>query len=185
LESGYVERLAAGDLETERHFFAHFGRLLRAIVHTRTRGRVVNADDVVQETFARVISALRQNRLRDGDRFGAFVVGICDRVLLEAGRSQTREHPAPDAGDHVPSEDDPEASAASREGLRLAGQVLARLAARDRAILEDLFLHDTDKDEICRRYGVSRDHLRVLVHRAKERFRALADERERKKRPGV
>lgn len=189
MEAGYVQRLAAGDHETERHFFAHFGRLLRAVVHSRARGRAaINADDVVQETFARVISALRTGRVREADRFGAFVVGICDRVLLEQGRSRTREHPTADAGDQVHAGENPEVQAASREGLQRAGRLLARLSSRDRAILEEIFLRESDKDEICARFGITREHLRVVVHRAKERFRELHENprnRSKKSETGV
>jgi RNA polymerase sigma-70 factor (ECF subfamily) len=181
LETGYVQRLAAGDLETERHFFVHFGGLMRAMVHTRTRGRPgINADDVIQETFARVVEAVRKGRLRDADRFGAFVVGIFDRVLLEQGRSHTREHLSPDAGELLRAPDNPEGAAASREGLQLAGQVLSRLSERDRAVLVEVFVHDADKDDVCTRFQVTRNHLRVLLHRAKERFLELSLEARRR-----
>jgi len=35
-----------------------------------------------------------------------------------------------------------------------------------------LFLQELPKDEICRLLGVDGDYLRVLLHRAKSRFRA-------------
>ena len=34
-----------------------------------------------------------------------------------------------------------------------------------------VFLEERDKDEICRSFSVERNYLRVLVHRAKEKFR--------------
>ena len=42
---------------------------------------------------------------------------------------------------------------------------------KDRDVLRALFFEECDKDEICRRFKVDRDYLRVLVHRAKARFR--------------
>jgi RNA polymerase sigma-70 factor (ECF subfamily) len=41
--------------------------------------------------------------------------------------------------------------------------------------LKAVFLEDADKSEVCRRFDVNRDYLRVLVHRAKIRFRAALD----------
>ena len=41
----------------------------------------------------------------------------------------------------------------------------------NRRILRDLFMKDMDKDEVCEQHGVSRDYLRVLVHRALQKFR--------------
>ena len=34
-----------------------------------------------------------------------------------------------------------------------------------------IFFDETPKDEICRRFGVEREYLRVLLHRAKQHFR--------------
>jgi RNA polymerase sigma-70 factor (ECF subfamily) len=34
-------------------------------------------------------------------------------------------------------------------------------------------LEEKDKDEVCRQFGVDRDYLRVLLHRAKDKFRVL------------
>ena len=38
-------------------------------------------------------------------------------------------------------------------------------------LLRELFFLEKDKDEICRERGVDREYLRVLLHRAKTRFR--------------
>ena len=51
-----------------------------------------------------------------------------------------------------------------------AGDV-ALLASVDRQILRLIFLEERDKDEVCRIFQVNRNYLRVLLHRAKNRFR--------------
>jgi RNA polymerase sigma-70 factor (ECF subfamily) len=33
-------------------------------------------------------------------------------------------------------------------------------------------MEEIDKDEVCRQFGVNRTYLRVLLHRAKQSFRA-------------
>jgi RNA polymerase sigma-70 factor (ECF subfamily) len=40
-----------------------------------------------------------------------------------------------------------------------------------------VFLEEKNKDEICRQLNVGREYLRVLIHRAKERFRICYSER--------
>lgn len=50
-------------------------------------------------------------------------------------------------------------------------EALAKLPAQDQQILKMLFLEEADADAVCRSFDVERDHLRVLVHRAKSRFR--------------
>ena len=51
--------------------------------------------------------------------------------------------------------------------------LVAELAPKDRRILKALFLDERAKDSVCEEFGVSRGYLRVLLHRAKERFRRL------------
>jgi RNA polymerase sigma-70 factor (ECF subfamily) len=34
-------------------------------------------------------------------------------------------------------------------------------------------LEEKDKDEVCEQFGVDRDYFRVLLHRAKDKFRVL------------
>jgi DNA-directed RNA polymerase specialized sigma24 family protein len=50
--------------------------------------------------------------------------------------------------------------------------VLSQLPRRDQAILRSVFLEEMDKDDVCQRFGVRRNYLRVLLYRAKEKFRA-------------
>jgi RNA polymerase sigma-70 factor (ECF subfamily) len=61
----------------------------------------------------------------------------------------------------------------NRERKEMVSQVLNQLAAKDRDILRSLYLEETNKDEVCERFEVDRDYLRVLVHRAKLRFREV------------
>ncbi len=52
---------------------------------------------------------------------------------------------------------------------------LDEMPERDRDLLRQIFFEERDKDIICREMHVNPEYLRVLVHRAKGRFRiALA-----------
>ena len=51
-------------------------------------------------------------------------------------------------------------------------EILDDMPERDRRILRAVFLEEQDKDEVCREFGVDRDYLRVLVHRAKLAFKS-------------
>jgi RNA polymerase sigma-70 factor (ECF subfamily) len=50
--------------------------------------------------------------------------------------------------------------------------VLTGMPEKERRILRWLFFEERDKDEVCRQLKVDREYLRVLLHRAKLRFRA-------------
>ena len=168
----YVRRLREGEPSTEAHFVGYFTKLL----HLKLRARFLppdTVDDISQETFVRFFRTLRsENGLRQPDRLGQYVNTMCNYVLMEHYRSGSKNVTL-DA-DHLEIPD----KVLSLEDLAISGQVrttvrevLAQLPERDQAILRAIFLDEMSKDEVCKRFAVGRDYLRVLVHRAKEKFR--------------
>ena len=175
----YVQRLADGDPEVERHFAGYFDELL--LIKLRRSLRCFNAiEDVRQETFVRVFNVLRKRGgLVSPDKLGAFVNGVCNNVLAEYFRVATRFSalPQPDVEAQIPNgEPDAEEELVSEERKRSVRQILDQLPAKDRRILYLMFIEEREKDEICRICRVSRNYLRVLLHRAKNRFRDSLDQ---------
>jgi len=66
----------------------------------------------------------------------------------------------------------PDGMLLAEETRRQVQQVLAKLPAKDRNILRAVFFEQRDKDDVCAELGVSREYLRVLLHRAKQQFMA-------------
>ena len=166
----YVRRLKEHDRETEAHFNEYF----RSLLFGKLRKRLSDThaiDDVTQETFRRVVARLED--LRDGHKLGAFVVGVCNHVLMEWYRSEPRAEALDDAHETIAAASDIEAEYLSQETSERVRRVLGRLSERDSGILRAVFLQDEDREEICRRYGVDAQYLRVLLHRAKEQFKAM------------
>ncbi len=172
-DEDYVRRLRDGDRWTEEHFLSYFQPLL--LIKLRGRVRSTQAiDDIRQEVFVRLFRALRTtDGLRDGRKLGAFVNSICNNVLFESfrsgGRTEALGDDQLDTADPSVTAEDALVSAEVRERVR---RVLDDLPPKDAAILRAIFLEERDKDEICRAFGVDRDYLRVVVHRAKEKFRS-------------
>jgi RNA polymerase sigma-70 factor (ECF subfamily) len=166
----YVERLKNGDAETERHFTNYFSKLLRIKLRTRLCP-AQTIEDLRQETFLRVLTALKsKNCLKSPESLGAFVNTVCQNLLFELYRSESRIQLAHnlDIADEGASA---ESALVSEDRKRQVRQVLDDLPAKDRELLRMVFYEEADKDEICRRFSVDREYLRVLVHRAKARFR--------------
>ncbi|OYW13486.1 MAG: hypothetical protein B7X34_00130, partial [Acidobacteriia bacterium 12-62-4] len=68
-----------------------------------------------------------------------------------------------------------DASLITKQRQAAVRQVLSELPDKDRRILQRLFLDEADRDELCAELAVDGEYLRVLLHRAKLRFRtALA-----------
>jgi RNA polymerase sigma-70 factor (ECF subfamily) len=55
----------------------------------------------------------------------------------------------------------------------MVSQVLSEMPEKDRILLRRVCLDEEDKDSVCREYQVDRNYLRVLLHRARNRFRAV------------
>jgi RNA polymerase sigma-70 factor, ECF subfamily len=175
-DNDYLVRLRQGDADTERHFVQHFSNAIRLSLRYRLRSWQL-IDDIRQETFLRVLNFLRSDKSMDHpERLGAYVHSVSINVMMELLRASTR-HPAmpEDAHQYVDGGVNPEGQVVTRERKDMVRNVLEELPEKDRRILRAVFLEDLDKDEVCKRFDVSRDYLRVLVHRAKIRFRAALD----------
>jgi RNA polymerase sigma-70 factor, ECF subfamily len=173
-DARYVKSLCDGNRQTQEHFVGYFTSLLRIKLRSRLQSKHA-IDDVCQETFARVFAVLqREDGLRDPERLGAFVNSVCNNVLLETYRSSSRT-------ESLDAEDGPEPTSTDLDALTIASsnqikkkvrKVLHNLTPDDRFLLKAVFLDQRDRDEVCRVYGVDREYLRVLLHRAKQEFKA-------------
>jgi RNA polymerase sigma-70 factor, ECF subfamily len=134
-----------------------------------------DVDDLVQETLARFFRAEKRGQIRNTEELGAFLNGVCRNVILEYRRRQRRE---PLADPDVPIPDSGVRPEAEVFEMRNAiDHSLTDLAERDRAILQSLYLEGRDKDAICRQWGMTDAQFRVVLFRAKERFRRAYEAR--------
>ena len=171
-DASYVSNLCAGDPQTQTHFVAYFSELLRIKLRSRLQSTQA-IEDVRQETFVRVFSVLRKDTLRQPERLGAFVNMVCNNVLSEhyraAGGSESLDvEGRPEVPDKGASALDIVAAKQMKEKVRT---ILKELSPRDSSLLKAVFLDERDRDEVCREFGVERDYLRVLLHRAKQEFK--------------
>ena len=173
-DESYVERLHAGDFRTQEHFVAYFTELIQLNLRSRLHSPQA-IEDVRQETFTRVFAALRGGKIRQPERLGAFVNSMCNNVLLEHYRASSRDSSL----DDEEQEDFPAknvdvlgAVAAKQMGEKIR-EILEEMPERDRRLLREVFLEERDKDAVCSDFGVDREYLRVLLHRAKQSFKSL------------
>jgi RNA polymerase sigma-70 factor (ECF subfamily) len=173
-DADYLESLRAGDSATQEHFVCYFTDLLNLKLRSRLRSPQA-IEDVRQETFARVLAAIRkEGSLRQPDRLGPFVNTVCNNVLLEHYRQASRSDSLDDEGAAEPAAPGGDVLEAvqSHEIEQEVRNILEELGDHDRSLLKAVFLDERDRDEVCREFGVDRDYLRVLLHRAKHVFKA-------------
>lgn len=128
-----------------------------------------DAEDLVQESLVRFLRAGQRDSIRNTEDLGAFLNGICRNVILEYRRRVRREPLADPEKPVVESGVRPEAEILEMRDAIDNG--LKELAERDRVVLRSLYLEGRDKEEICREWGMTDAQFRVVLFRAKERFR--------------
>lgn len=138
-------------------------------------------DDLVQETLTRFLQAVQKEQVRNEEALGSFLNGICRNVILEYWRRSTREAPMPEV---VPERPAPGMSEAGLLELRDAiAEGMAQLASRDREILSAFYLEEKTKNEILKQTGLRDENFRVILFRAKERFRRIYNQHAKQRSP--
>lgn len=169
----YIQRLKQGDPFVEEHFNAYFGELIFLKLRNRLRTPQL-MDDIRQETLLRVIRTLRTGTgIEFPERFGAYVNSVCNNVTHELLRQNGRFEPLnSDVTDPVDTRVDLDLPLITEDRKRLVHKVLEELPSRDREILKLLFLEERTPSDVCQRLKVDAGYLRVLLHRAKSRFKS-------------
>ena len=169
----YLRGLRERDESTENHLVSHFSRPVQLKLQARLRSPEL-VKDARQETFLRVLTYFRTGKTLDNPAsLPGFVHSVCHNVALELLRGYTRHDQllenAPDPADSAP---DPEDLAVTEERKQIVRRLLAELSEKDRQLLRRVLLEEEDKDAVCREFRVDRGYLRVLLHRARLKFKA-------------
>jgi RNA polymerase sigma-70 factor (ECF subfamily) len=130
-----------------------------------------DVDDIVQETLKRCLLSMQDHKLRDADAVGAFLNGIAQNVILEYRRRWSRDTPIPDCVPEVPDRRSAETELFELRDAIASG--MQQLSARDRSVLRAFYLDEIPKPEILASMGLTDENFRVVLCRAKERFRQI------------
>lgn len=144
------------------------------IVAIRALGNSDDARDAVQETLARALDALRDNRVPADVPVEAFVYGIARHVITDVHRRRVRERGAVEDPGTLPAPGPSALEALMHaEERETVARALAGLSAADRALLECCFVHGERVAAIAARMGEPADRIRKRKSRALERMREV------------
>lgn len=140
------------------------------------------ADDLCNETFRIVLERLRQQPLEDPAGISSYLAQtarflvIAHRRKAERQRTLTGHQATLEA--MSAADGDPVSILQSQSRAAAVRQVLEEIPlVRDREILVRVYLYDQDKEQVCRELGIGAGHYKLVVHRARERFRVLVEQR--------
>ena len=170
-DESYLRALQARNEAAENQLITSLGPRIRTVLrsHMRSWDRTL---DAYQETFLRVFTYLRSGKTLDSpSSLPGFVLAVSRNVAFEHLRSYGRQdqfpEEMPDPADRAPG---PEDKVVTEERKQIVRRVLSELNQRDRDLL-CLLLEEEDPKKLCRDFGVDRGYLRVLLYRARLRFK--------------
>jgi RNA polymerase sigma factor (sigma-70 family) len=165
-DQGYLARLRSGDEETAKHFNSYFRRVLRIKLWAKfCRQR---QDDLIDEVMAAAMQKILSGEPRDATCLAAYVRGICANLTKKPNPTNHGvDLNFEQLSDRTPSAEE---RLLAEERARTVRAVLVTLKPRDHDTLVDLFYNDLTRNEVCEKYGVSREQLRLVLFRARTRF---------------
>ena len=146
----------------------------------RVTGNIELASDLLHDAVVTALQKLRAGEISDPTHLDGYVY----RVALNHFRNYRRK----DKSRLETSEDIPEPSDETESRVvtdvevaqwsRLVKQVLQEVhLVRDRELLVRFYLQEESKEDLCRAFGLTELHFNRVIHRARDRFRELLQQR--------
>jgi len=148
---------------------------LRAYV-ARVLGNVTLADDIVQESYLRIVRTAP--RSGNAQQLRAFLFRTASNLIVDHWRSRKHEG-------KVPAEDTVVEAAAKPDNIPLRldmERVFRQLHPRERQLLWLAYVEGSDHREIASTLGLRELSVRVMLHRARRKLAKLLGEGTREQR---
>ncbi len=180
-ERDLVLRIQAGDAAAEAELVDRYGEVLLFLLKRWTRD-AETAADLRQETLRRAIEKIRRGEVREPEHLAAFLRSLAKNLSTQlyrrSGEKTERHEPLDPVREIAGREPDALALLLRAEKTRLARQVLGSLGTeRDREVLVRYYLAEEKAEGICSDLGLTGEHFHRVLHRARQRFRRLFEER--------
>lgn len=180
-DADLASRIHKREADAEAEFFARFRCGTMQII-TRVTGSFELAQDLSQETLMVTLNRLRSGSLDEPSKLSAYVAQTARNLALAARRKERRrrtdsgggllEEHADRLAEEEPAEHPDTAAVAAVRAL------LKELhSSKDQEILVRHYLHEQDKDTVCRELGIPEGAFNVALFRARQRFLKLLEKR--------
>ncbi len=180
-----VSRSGAGNARAEAELAARYSDGLKYFRTSRS-GDVALAEDLTQDTLGIALVKLRDQSIGEPEKLSGYLHGIANRLLMAHRKKTARratDLDTPGIEETVADDDASQYGAfSSEETGRIVRQLLDQLpVARDKEILFRLYVDQHDREEICADLELTSAHFNRVLFRAKQRFRKLLEDAERRR----
>lgn len=176
-----TERIAGGDVHAESELVQRCGPTLRFLTRRYARHEA-DAEDLYQETLMLGLEKIRRREVREPERLAGFLRALAKNLSTQQyrRRSYQVEKPAdglPDAAAGRPS--GALGGLLRDERVRLTRRLLAELRVpRDREVLFRYYIAEQESSRICDELGIDGAHFYRVLHRARQRYREIWQQRQ-------
>lgn len=171
-----VERIRAGDHQAEDQLIQRYGAKIEFVLRRHCRDPAL-VPDLYQETLIIALAALREGRLREAEKLGAFLHRTAMNLTTAEARTYQRRntHTDQEAIEREASDFPSVSRHLEQEQLStLIRRLLRELKKpRDQQILRRYYLSEEPKEAICAAMGVESRHFDRVLYRARQRFGEL------------
>jgi RNA polymerase sigma-70 factor (ECF subfamily) len=183
-----VAAIRGGDTGSEDQLVKVYGRAIAIILDRHTNGRP-EAEDLYQDTFCIALQKIRQGELREPAKLPGFLSQTARYLAIDYYRKAGRRQTNPDSeavNREVAAHPNPLDELLAHERAALARKVIAELRnPRDREILFRFYIAEEDKASITADLGLTSGQFNRVLHRARQRYRALYLQRRQSTLSGV
>ncbi len=165
-----VQRIAAGDRIAEGELCERYRPRAVFLVRRRAFGREEVAEDIAQEAMPSLIAAIRDGRLKDPTKIGAYLFRTCSNLSARWRNRQARETPL-GSTQRAATGGDPEELYIERETRDRLMQAFEELSKTDREILAQRFGEELSFAQIAENLGIAYANARQRARRAVARLR--------------
>jgi len=171
-------RIANGDKAAESEMVRLYEPGMRRILRTRTDGPS-DIDDLVNQVWLLALPKLRRGELRELRALPAYLNTFTRRVAGNYLRHSSRKTGSIDPSileRQVSPTEGPYARLKWSQAIEITTTLLGKLSVdRDRQLLERFLVHGEEKTHICEDLGLDAVQFNKVLHRARKRFKQLAD----------
>ena len=181
-------RIVIGDRSAEAAFVERYQRGLLSLLRRKT-GDPALAADLCQDALRISLERLREGGIDSPGRLAGYLHGAATNLVIAHYRRERRRdtHTDDDAVSLAPDPGAGQFAEVSREQIaRCVRQLLDELPTpRDREILQQYYIDDRSKEDICLDLNLDALHFNRVLFRAKQRFRELMVRAERRRHLGL
>lgn len=165
-----ARRAGAGDRRAEEVLCQRLVPAVRAFARRRLCGAEA-IDEFTQDALTLFVEALRQSSIREPERVGGFLLGICRNLALDRARQRDRRRALWERYGDVFDAFTPAASESHAYEVAQLEDCMSQLSRRAREVVRLSYIEAKSHADVARELAISEGNARVLRHRTLQALR--------------